>query len=84
MGEADGAILFSYSTRRQDDRRSGGADLPDIEAAQYEAIAAAREMLTRLVLAGQPIRNEAIVVQSSDDSPIVQVPLRSVIHFAEG
>lgn len=41
-------------------------------------------MLTRLVLAGQPIRNEAIVVQSSDDSPIVQVPLRSVIHFAEG
>ena len=56
-----------------------GVDLPDLSAAQHEAILAARELLAEAIKSGRPEVPEAFVIADEAGRPLGIVPLAAVL-----
>jgi hypothetical protein len=56
-----------------------GVDLPDLSAAQREAILAARELLAEAIKSGRPEVPEAFVIADEAGRPLGIVPLAAVL-----
>ena len=56
-----------------------GADLPDLSAAEHEAILAARELLAEAIKSGRPEVPEAFVIADEAGRPLGIVPLAAVL-----
>jgi hypothetical protein len=60
----------------QDDQ---GVDLPDLSAAQREAILAARELLAEAIKSGKPKVPEAFVIADEGGRALAIVPIAAVL-----
>jgi len=56
-----------------------GVDLPNLSAAQREAILAARELLAEAIKSGRPEVPEAFVIADEAGRPLGIVPLAAVL-----
>jgi len=56
-----------------------GVDLPDLSAAQREAILAARELFAEAITSGRPEVPEAFVIADEAGRPLGIVPLAAVL-----
>jgi hypothetical protein len=55
-----------------------GVDLPDLSAAEYEAILAARELLGEAIKSGRPVP-EAFVIADEEGRALAIVPFTAVL-----
>jgi hypothetical protein len=67
--QADGQIVLD------DD----GVDLPDLSAAEHEAILAARELLAEAIMCGRPDVPEAFVIADEEGRALAIVPFTAVL-----
>jgi hypothetical protein len=56
-----------------------GADLPDLSAAEHEAILAARELLAETIKSGRPEVPEALVIADEEGRALAFVPFTAVL-----
>jgi hypothetical protein len=56
-----------------------GADLPDLSAAEHEAILAARELLAETIKSGRPEVPEAFVIADEEGRALAMVPFTAVL-----
>ena len=56
-----------------------GKELPDLSAAEHEAIEAARELLAEAIRSGKPEVPEAFVIADEAGRPLGIVPLAAVL-----
>jgi hypothetical protein len=56
-----------------------GADLPDLSAAEHEAILAARELLAEAIKSGWPEVLEAFVIANEEGRALAIVPFTAVL-----
>jgi hypothetical protein len=56
-----------------------GAELPDLSAAEHEAILAARELLAEAIKSGRPEAPEAFVIADEEGRALALVPFTEVL-----
>jgi len=56
-----------------------GADLPDLSAAEHEAILAAREILGEAIKSGRPEVSKAFVIADEEGRALAIVPFTAVL-----
>jgi hypothetical protein len=56
-----------------------GVELPDLDTAHHEAISAAREMISDMVLRGKVINGQAFEIANADGQILKVVPFKSAI-----
>ena len=56
-----------------------GAELPDLSAAEHEAILAARELLAEAIMSGKPEVPEAFVIADEEGRALALVPFTAVL-----
>lgn len=71
--------FFNYRASGVLEKDPEGSELPTDEAAIREAELGAREVASRKVRSGEPIRSECFELTSADGVVIKTIPLRSVI-----
>ena len=58
-----------------------GVDLPDLDTAQHEAVLAAREMISEMVLKGQIIDGQTFEIADADGRILTVVSFKSAIRL---
>jgi hypothetical protein len=59
-----------------------GVVLPDVEAAWYQAVRSARDLIRADVQIGCPFDEQAIEIADEKGRPLEQVPLKDVARYA--
>jgi hypothetical protein len=79
MRVAMGRFYFHLRQGDQLIRDDEGLDLPDLAAAQHEAVAAARELLAEAVKRGTPSVPDAFVIADEAGRTLGTLPLAAVL-----
>jgi hypothetical protein len=61
-----------------------GVDLPDLSAAEHEAILAAREILGEAIKSGRPEVSKAFVIADEEGRTLAIVPFTAVLRGPSG
>jgi hypothetical protein len=77
-----GRFYFHLQTGDQIVQDDEGADLPDLSAAQREAILAARELLGEAIKSGRPEAPEALVIADEEGRALAIVPFITVLPIS--
>jgi len=74
-----GRFYFHLQTGDQIVPDAEGDELPDLSAAEHEAILAARELLAEAIKSGRPEVPEAFVIADEEGRALALVPLAAVL-----
>jgi len=78
-GRSIGRFYFHLQADDQIVPDGEGADLPDLSAAEHEAILAARELLAEAIKSGRAEVAEAFVSADEEDRALAIVPFTAVL-----
>ena len=65
---------------RLEDRR--GVALPDAEAAWYQAVRSARELIVADRRLGSGWTDQAVEIEDETGAPVAQIPLQDIVNYA--
>lgn len=56
-----------------------GVELPDLEAARHEAILGARELMSSVIMKGQPPDGRRFIIRDEEGRVVLEVPFADAI-----
>jgi hypothetical protein len=78
-GGDGGQILLSHQKRDRINPDEEGSELPDIDAARREALAAARELLAEAIKFERPQVPDCLIIVDADGHELMTVLLKEVL-----